>query len=508
MQNGISRRGLLAGTAAFGAWAVAGMRPVFADKTTFAIPHDPIAPIPAGSSLRWVDSGDNKARFYKAFIPQYSAAREGAKIVYDGLPWDQIGTVVPLGIRNGTAQDVFSLPLSVSGAYAVANGWVQPYDDFMPDLAAWKAGFPAGTFLEGLNVFDGKTYGLPYNSGRMSSAYTLYNVPLMHEAGFDPAGKPLSWDDMRQAALKITQAGKGQRYGWIIGGSQVNRWSAVVRGLAQASGAAGGGSGPWADLDFRTGEYLFDSDAYVGAIELLLAMKTDRSVFPGVMGMNAPQARAFTAQGAAGMILQGPWCVPQWQVQAPKFDFGSARTPAMDPAHGGATIVDAVASVNNTMWIWKGSKNQQLAADLFHYLGTVQGQTDWVNIVGPGDPPILPAAAKAARISARAQQVLDLGETSVRVGPNPLVRNPALAGATAVFKGPTPGFAATVQGLFSGQLGNVKQAMTDLKSRMNAALDKALAEAAKTGSKVSRDDLIFANWDPSRDYVQADYNAL
>ena len=508
MQNGISRRGLLVGTAALGALSVAGTRPAFAKDTSFAIPREPIAPIPKGASLRWVDSGDNKARFYKAFMPQYAADRGNVSIVYDGLPWDQIGTVVPLGIRNGTAQDVFSLPLSVSGAYAVANGWVQPYDDFMPDIEAWKAGFPAGAFLEGLNVFGGKTYGLPYNSGRMSSAYTLYNAPMMKDAGYDPAARPLSWDDMRKAALKITQTGKGQRFGWIIGGSQVNRCAAVVRGLAQASGAAGGGSGPWADLDFRTGEYLYDSDAYVGAVELLLAMKKDGSVFPGVMGMNAPQARAFTAQGVAGMILQGPWCVPQWQIEAPAFDFGSARTPAMDPARGGAQIVDAVASVNNTMWLWKGSKNQQLAADLFHYLGTVQGQTDWVNVVGPGDPPILPAAVKAARISERARQVLQLGEDAVRVGPSPLVRNPDLVAAIAAYQPPTPGFAATVQGLYTGQLGDVKTAMARLKSGMNKSLDAALAAAKKSGSKVSRKDLLFANWDPSRDYTQADYDAL
>ena len=50
--------------------------------------------------------------------------------------------------------------------------------------------------------------------------------------------------------------------------------------------------------------------------------------------------------------------------------------------------------------------------------------------------------------------------------------------------------------------------MIDVKSRMNASLDAALAEAKSKGSDVSRDDLVFANWDPSRDYVQADYDAL
>ena len=39
------------------------------------------------------------------------------------------------------------------------------------------------------------------------------------------------------------------------------------------------------------------------AVELLLQLKSDGSAFPGVMSMNAPQARALMPQGAAGMIF-------------------------------------------------------------------------------------------------------------------------------------------------------------------------------------------------------------
>ena len=213
------------------------------------------------------------------------------------------------------------------------------------------------------------------------------------------------------------------------------------------------------------------------------------------------------AQGVAGMILQGPWCVPQWQNEAPDFDFGSAPPPYKSLDDQWPLIAESVASSGNTMWIYSKSKNAQVAADIFRYLGTEQGQTDWASIVGPGDPPIFPAAVKKATLTDPSRAVLELNEKIIRVGPNPLASKPELVEVISAFKAPTPALATAVQGLFSGQLGNVKETMTSLKSNMNRALDAAMKEANDKGADVSRDDLIFANWDPKKDYTGADYQS-
>src|SRR5690606_13292740 len=97
--------------------------------------------------FRWLDSGDQKAVFFRAFFEYYGKVR-GIETVYDALPWSEIATVLPLGIRNGTAPDAFCLPLNVPPAFAVTEGWVQPLDDLIPDIEAWKAKFPDGAFLD------------------------------------------------------------------------------------------------------------------------------------------------------------------------------------------------------------------------------------------------------------------------------------------------------------------------------------------------------------------------
>lgn len=72
-----------------------------------------------GSVLRWIDSGDQKAVFYKAFFQQYAKDR-GVEVIYDPLPWNEIAKVVPLGVRNKTAHDVFALPQNSNPATAIA----------------------------------------------------------------------------------------------------------------------------------------------------------------------------------------------------------------------------------------------------------------------------------------------------------------------------------------------------------------------------------------------------
>jgi multiple sugar transport system substrate-binding protein len=43
--------------------------------------------------------------------------------------------------------------------------------------------------------------------------------------------------------------------------------------------------------------------------------------------------------------------------------------------------------------------------------------------------------------------------------------------------------------------------MKDLQDRMDAALDAAIKTAQQRGAKVSRDDFVFADWDPAQDYT-------
>ena len=515
--HGISRReflrtaSLLAAGGVLMACAPATVAPAASAPTATPAPFvkGDIRIVPSGVQLptepvtfRWLDSGDTKAVFWKQFFAKYQEAHPNITVQYDGLPWNEIGKIVPLGIQNGNLHDVFSIPQGITSAQAYAEGWLMPYDDLLSDLAAVKAAYPVGSFVEGINVFGGKTYCLPHSTSKITSTMLLFNQDYLQEAGYDPAANTMTWDDYRVAAKKVTENGKGQYYGVIIGGNQLNRWGAVVRDLATFAGVPNVGS-TLDDMNLLTGDYNFTSDEYIAAMELLLAMNSDGSFFPGYLSINAPQARAQIAQGAAGMILQGLWCLPQWKAENPDFNWNTAHTPLADPNN--VMPLHVSIAVNNEMWLYAQSKHPEIAADIMHYWTSLEGQLAWNRVAGVGDTGFMPEAMETASTDPRELNALAVQNGMYKVGPSPLIRNLDVAMINQELRAVTPNFNEVIQGLMAGQIIGAKEQFQDLQDRTNAELDRAIKAAQDKGANVSRDDYVFANWDPMQDYTEAGY---
>src|SRR5699024_1955820 len=104
------------------------------DSTTdeFSFDFDPDST--DSTQLTWMDSGDLKAEFIEPVIDAFGEQFPQISTTYDGSGWDQVNQVVPLGIRNGSAPDVFALPQNVTPETAINEDWVQPLDDVIPEF--------------------------------------------------------------------------------------------------------------------------------------------------------------------------------------------------------------------------------------------------------------------------------------------------------------------------------------------------------------------------------------
>ncbi len=459
-------------------------------------------------TFHWVDSGDAKALFFKPYFAAYQGAHPTITVTYDPLPFDKIQALLPLGFQNNNAPDVFQLPGQISLGQAIQNGWIRPVDDIIPDFAQWKAAFPAGSFLTGLNVFAGKAYGPPLtNPGGDTSL--CYNTNYAASAAFDPKAVPVTWDAFRAAAKKMTQQGGGKYYGVIIEGQPGNRFASIVSGFARrAAPLGGGGGGLLGDFDWKTGAFNYPTDQYLAVIDLILGLKSDGSIFPGSVSLNAAQARAQFAQGVAGMMISGTYNIPQWKQENPSFQFDIVGQPV--PNSG--TVYPLTSFPNTTgqniFSINAKTKYPAVAADIFHYLGTRAGNLTFTTLSGGGQRSIYPDVNAQANIDPRSRAIFKTLDDIQRLAPSPIVRNPDWSRVELELKPVTPDFGAVMQGIFTGQLGDPKKAMQDLKDRTDKEVDRAIKAAQVKGAKVSRDDLVFPNWDPMKDYTDADYAAL
>lgn len=506
-----TRRTFLAASAGLGAAALAGLSGCGGGfgggdgsgggtDLEFDIP-DPAGDFPSTDvTIRLVDSGDTKADFWNAFAEAYQAKHDNVTFQYDPLPWNRIEEVVPLGIRNNSAHDLIQLPGNIPLSQAVSEGWVAPLDDYMPDFADWQQRFPDTYQVEGVHVFDGKQYIVPIGTDQRHFQIIHYNKQLMNDAGFDPETEPLTWDTYREAARKVTEQGDGQAYGVIFEINQPGRLVQWVEYMARMAGLPIVGN-----ILQPSGEFHHDSDEIVAAIELMLALQQDGSVFPGSSSLTAPECWPRVVRGNAAMVSAGPWVTALWDRDEPDFDFGVAPLPFPNenPWPPGYVTIGG-----DMLTMFAGSKVKEVAGDVLGYVTSLDGQTRWAENAGVGNPPVLAEAREAGSTdySDQAKTCLELAEAMVG-NPEPVIANPDVALVTKHEQPPDPGFADVLQAILVGEVSDVRKALREVKDRAERARDEAIAKAAKVdGSTATRDDWIFPNWDPTKDYTIEDYD--
>lgn len=456
---------------------------------------DPEVKLPKGDvTFRWIDSGDQKQPFNDAVVKAYAKKHPNITIDYKGQDWPVVNKTVTLGIRNGSAPDMFAMPQTVPPATAVKEGWVQPIDALIPDFDSWRRQLPSDALVPGEHVFDDKVYTLPLSNSLVLSQLVIYDEKNLDRAGIDPDRDLGSWDAMRAAARKVT---KGEVYGLMIPGGQ--RLGRIVMELAVSAGWRSSES-LWG-LDFTTGEYAFDAPEIAAALEHLQAFKSDGSMFPGYLTFKNDDLVGRMPNGVAGMAFHGPYYIPEWRKSAPDWKFGFAPQP---PQQQGKPVHEPYQPLGDyTLWVNADSKYPNIAADLLSFIGSAAGQTELVRQTKGLVRSVIPKAnAKVKRdeLDAQGERAYALAKQQKRICPVPSRRNPDTAKTLIQAETIKPDFNEIVQGIFTGEIDDAAKAFKEYNATLNKAFDNSIADAKAGGAKISRDDWVFADWDPAEDY--------
>ncbi|HEY9292008.1 MAG TPA: extracellular solute-binding protein [Microlunatus sp.] len=462
----------------------------------FQIPDWADAPT-AESTLRWVDSGDLKALFFKAFFDAYQQKFDTIKADYKGTNWNTIQQSITLGLRNGTAPDVFQLPSTISTPVAVKQGWLRAFDDVLPGWSQLKPKLPVGMIANGVNEFDGKTYTLPITQNTIGTLILL-NKDLAGQAGID-VDQSFTLDSFGQAVRAATKKGAGKYYGLVDYLAQPNGMNAACATMAQLSGMAGGAdNNPEASINYRTGELNYTDPILADVIDWYLGLQKDGCFLPGSVSLDAPGARERFPQGQSAFIFQGPHNIGLWGRDYPDLNLGVALAPVQQ--------ADKIATVTvrpgggNGYCIAAASKSAAIAGQVFSYVLSEDGQRHWSYYCASGDPAAFPPDdLKLGPLDAKAEE---WRRKYVLIGPSPTVRNPDMIKVSQSLVAPQPALHDVCTALFTGEATNIKKELKSLQDRANRAIDDAIATAKKDGAKVSREDYVFSDWDPSKPYEQ------
>jgi multiple sugar transport system substrate-binding protein len=455
-------------------------------------------------TFRWVDSGDLKSVWEQSVLDAFTEKHPNIKTQYDGSGWDTVNQVVPLGIRNKSAHDVFALPEDVPPQVAINEGWVQPIEELIPDFDAWKANFPESALVPGVSIFNDQLYSWPISSARRLSRMAMYDTGVMKAAGFDdPANQISTWDELTEALKAVTELGKA---GMMAGGDGLD---GLLTYLANTAGWPAVTSRQLlGGIDFTTGEYVYSDDAVLQAYEWFAKLVKDKLVVPGYLTLLEKDARAQMTAGNAGMIFNGPWDIPAWKKTAPDWKY----TIAPMPTPAGETYNVPFHEGSNSSWVYAETKLPTVVGQILSYMGSREGQKMMV-ILSEGNlqslqPEANEAADQPGLLDRNAKFANSLAKDMMRIAPRPELRNPDVAKVTLEFKPVVPTLKDILQGLLTGKLKDANTELTKYDAALSSALDKAIAAAKAKGSTATREDFAFGNWDPTKDYTAADYQAL
>lgn len=397
-----------------------------------------------------------------------------------------------LAQRSGKSPDVFMIDQSTqTWNQQVSEGWIAPLNKYAD--SAWIHQLPPDSFAEGSNMIKSKIYSAPFAAP--SPSFQLYvNNKVFRDAGLvnsDGSVKvPKTWDDMTRAAETITQKSNGSVSGFGFGNSSfdiLGWWTDV---MVRPAGSPGGSGGQ----DLRTGKYVFSTDRnYTDWINLLLEWKNKGYFYPSSLSISDEISRAYFERGRFGMTVGGVWNQPEW-TQHKFTDYSLTTLVGPDPQPKGY-FYSTPGGIN---WgISPQAGNAEAAWKWLSWLYSPEAGKRWTQQYNE-DLSIYPQNNDPSTIKFKPFADYVALRNDIIAGPAPAVRNNAIS--QVVVEGVTPNYAATLTGIYSGQIKDVASALQTLDQKSEAALNKGLSQAKAKGAKVSRSDYVFTDWDITKPY--------
>ena len=325
--------------------------------TACAAPVAPVAPAagdePAAAEAGVVNlqlmgwaSSDSENVLLQEIVDGWNSANPDVQVTLNQVP--DYDTKLQTALAGGTPPDIFyidsfKLPdLVKAGAVEAIGGALTDVEDFYPSM---RNAFTVGDTL--------------YCPAKDFSTLALeFNMDLFDAAGVDYPTADWTWDDLRAAAEKLTDAEAGV-YGMVLA-PDVARWIAF---LYQA-----GGSVTNADFSAMT----INSPEALAATEFYVSMVTD-GFAAQPSDLDSGWAGEAFGKGKAAMAMEGNWIVPYLKDQFPDVKAGFVTLPA-GPA-GKATMAFTVC-----YGVPASGANKDAAIQVVNYLTGADGMKAWTDL--------------------------------------------------------------------------------------------------------------------------------
>ncbi len=291
---------------------------------------------------------ETKELFEKEIIPRFEAAHPGVKVNVQFLG-EAILQKLTTAFAAGNPPDLFHHGTALVPEFAVA-GTCQALDRFIEREPDYLADFFESSLAAG--QYQGKTYAIPQT---VLSQLLVYRASMFEEVGLDPNAPPRTWDELRDAARKLTiwDGDLLERAGFAVPTSGVDTvffYTLVLRSL--------GGS-----LVAEDGETpAFNNEVGREALQIYVDLiQKDRVT---MLGSITPAPGGPMVTGEAAMVIDTPHILANIRAYAPQIESDIRVAPA--PSRDGTTPASILWGVS--FYVPTAAKNPDLAWEMIKLL--------------------------------------------------------------------------------------------------------------------------------------------
>ena len=263
-----------------------------------------------------VNIWDNNQRGGLQEIADKWPEESGVDVNIEVVDWDNYWTLLEAGASGGEMPDVFWMHSNTAQMYMENDVLLDLTDYISNDDAIVEDNYYEGIW--NLYQSSGKQYALPKDHDTIA---LLYNKAIFDEYGVDYPTDDWTWEDMYEAAKKITEGSNGDIYGMAMNTSN--------------------NQDGWYNLVYDYGAQVITDDhkgTTIGSDEGKAGMEMMRKL----LTVGAPQSvvaetgtDSLFQSGKVGMITQGSWMINSFYTAENHDDYAWAMLPYADTNDNG-----------------------------------------------------------------------------------------------------------------------------------------------------------------------------
>ena len=295
---------------------------------------------------------DNTQGLWEDVITGFEKENPDIKVNLEVQSWDNLESVITTKIQGGEAPDIYN-----GGPFAgfAADGLLYPAEEV---VSADTFSDFQDSFIANAEV-DGTAYALPL----IASARALFvNNALLEQAGV--AAPPTTWDELLDAATKISALGGGiAGYGMPLGSEEAQ---------AEAAVWLWGGGGTFGDAT----EITVDDPANLPGADQIKKMIDAGATQADPGSTDRSPLMDIFIQGKIGMQVGLPPTVGQIEENNPDLDYSIVPIPTQDGSPFTLGVMDQLMAFQND-----GDKQDAITKFLDYYY-TSDVYVPWVQAEG------------------------------------------------------------------------------------------------------------------------------